>query len=105
MPQARAGEVWIVDLGMVAKVRPCLILTPYPADDELALVTILAHTNTLKENRWEHPCPMPFLKEGAFHLQQIHSVPVVKLIRKLGDLKAEQLQIIRDKVRQRLSLA
>jgi len=48
MPQARAGEVWIVDLGMAAKVRPCLILTDYPRDDELALITILAHTNTLK---------------------------------------------------------
>ncbi len=104
MPQARAGEVWIVDLGMVAKVRPCLLLTDYPRDDELALITILAHTNTLKGNRWEHPCPKPFLKEGAFQLQQIHSVPVVKLMRKLGDLRADELETIRQKLRQRLSL-
>jgi mRNA interferase MazF len=26
------GEVWLVDLGMVAKVRPCLVLS-IPADD------------------------------------------------------------------------
>jgi mRNA-degrading endonuclease toxin of MazEF toxin-antitoxin module len=35
---AKAGEVWMIDLGMVAKVRPCLLLTDYPADDELALI-------------------------------------------------------------------
>ena len=94
----------MVDLGMAAKVRPCLILTDYPKDDELALVTILAHTNTLKGNRWELPCPKPFLKEGAFHLQQIHSVPVVKLMRKLGDLRADEVETIWQKLRQRLSL-
>jgi mRNA-degrading endonuclease toxin of MazEF toxin-antitoxin module len=27
------GEVWIVDLGMVAKIRPCLVLS-LPNDDE-----------------------------------------------------------------------
>jgi hypothetical protein len=27
MPKARRGEIWIADLGMVAKVRPVLILS------------------------------------------------------------------------------
>jgi hypothetical protein len=27
MPRADGGSVWIVDLGMVAKVRPCLVLS------------------------------------------------------------------------------
>jgi hypothetical protein len=36
MPRPSAGEVWLVDLGLAAKVRPCLILSDYPADDELA---------------------------------------------------------------------
>jgi mRNA-degrading endonuclease toxin of MazEF toxin-antitoxin module len=35
MPRPSAGEVWLVDLGLAAKVRPCLILSDYPADDEL----------------------------------------------------------------------
>ena len=38
---AKAGEVWIIGLGMIAKVRPCLLLTDYPADDDLAHVTLL----------------------------------------------------------------
>jgi mRNA-degrading endonuclease toxin of MazEF toxin-antitoxin module len=38
---ARRGDIWIVDLGIAGKVRPAILLTDYPSDDELALVTIL----------------------------------------------------------------
>ena len=31
------GEVWIIDFGMAAKVRPALLLTGEPAVDELDL--------------------------------------------------------------------
>ena len=82
MPRPKRGETWIVDVGLAAKARPCLLLTDWPNDEELALVTVLAHTTTLRGHQWEHP--NPFLKEGAFHLHQIHSVPVAKLIRWLG---------------------
>ena len=27
MPKQNRGEVWLVDLGMVAKVRPCLVIS------------------------------------------------------------------------------
>ena len=40
-------------MGIAGKVRPCLLLTDYPADDELAMVTVLPHTTALKGNRWE----------------------------------------------------
>jgi mRNA interferase MazF len=93
-----------VDLGLAAKVRPCLLLTDWPTDDELALVTVMAHTTTLRGNAWEHPCPKPFLKEGAFHLQQIHSVPIAKLMRKLGELNAEEIGQIEARLRARIRL-
>jgi len=38
MPGVSKGEIWLVDFGMVAKVRPALLLTGEPADDELDLV-------------------------------------------------------------------
>ncbi len=44
----KAGEVWQVDLGLAGKVRPCLLLTGYPADDELVLVTIIPHTTAIR---------------------------------------------------------
>ncbi len=39
MPVVNRGEIWIVDFGMAAKVRPALLLTGAPADDELDLLT------------------------------------------------------------------
>jgi mRNA interferase MazF len=86
----KASEVWLIDLGMVAKVRPCLLLTDYPADDELALVTVLPHTTALRGNRWELSIPKPFLKPGAFHFQQVQSVSVARLERRLGVLTDEE---------------
>ncbi len=85
--QASPGEVWLVDLGMAAKVRPSLILSDPPADDELALQVIVPHTTAVRGNRWEFPVSLPFLKrKGAIHLQQIRSIPIAKLERKLGKL-------------------
>ena len=51
MPRANPGEVWIVDLGLAAKVRPCLILSDYPSDNELALVIVVPHTTAARGNR------------------------------------------------------
>ena len=102
MARPRASEVWVVDLGLAAKIRPCLLLTDYPADDELAMITVMAHTTSLRGNQWEHACPKPYLKEGAFHLQLIHSIPVVKLIRKLGELMPLEMQAVQQMLRQRL---
>ena len=88
----------MIDLGMVAKVRPCVLLTDYPPDDELALVTVLPHTTALRGNRWELAIPKPFLKPGAFHLQQIQSVSVARLERRLGALTAEEWRTVQDRL-------
>ena len=53
MPAVNRGEVWLVDFGIAAKVRPALLLTGNPADDELDLVTVLLHTTALRGNRRE----------------------------------------------------
>ena len=68
------GEIWQVDMGIAGKVRPCLLLTDYPANDELALVTVVPHTTALRGNEWEVAIPKLFLKEGAFHIQQVQSI-------------------------------
>ena len=47
------GELWLVDLGMAAKVRPALVVS-VPADDaDRALVTIVPHTTSLRGSRFE----------------------------------------------------
>jgi hypothetical protein len=53
MPDPMRGEVWRVDLGMTAKIRPCLVLTNPPGNDDLKLYTIVPHTTALRGIQWE----------------------------------------------------
>ncbi len=91
MPAVNPGEVWMTDFGMAAKVRPALVLTGHPTAEELDLVTLLLHTTALRGTRWELNIAKPFLKPGAFHLQQIQTVSTIKLERRLGVLTSEEM--------------
>ena len=104
MPAINRGELWQVDFGMAAKVRPALLLTGNPADDELDLITVLLHTTSLRGNRWELSVPKPFLKPGAFQLQQIQSVPTVRLERRLGALTEAEMNKVSDALANRLKI-
>ena len=44
MSRAQRGDIWLVDLGMVAKTRPVLILSVAPLDQERSLVTFVPRT-------------------------------------------------------------
>jgi mRNA interferase MazF len=98
------GEVWMIDFGMAAKVRPALLLTGEPAADELDLVTVLLHTTSLRSSRWELNIPKPFLKPGAFHLQQVQTISTVKLERRLGVLTTEEMDRVRSALKNRLGI-
>ena len=105
MSAAKPGEVWMVDLGMAAKVRPCLILTRPPKGDELDVFTIVAHTTSRRGNRWEAPIEKSFLdEEGAFDVQRIVTVASVKLERKLGELSSAVLDVVLDRLAERLGI-
>ena len=105
MPVAKPGEIWIVDLGMAAKVRPCLILTPQPRGDDLEVFTVVAHTTAGRGNRWEVSIPKPFLdQDGAFDVQRIATIASVKLERKLGELTGVELEKFLDRLAERLGL-
>jgi mRNA interferase MazF len=104
MARLEPGEVWMVDLGLAAKVRPCLILSEPPTDDELALVIIIPHTTAIRGNRWELAIPKPFLRPGVFHLQQIQPISLARLERKLGSLTPDEFQRIKTALARLLKL-
>ena len=104
MPVVTRGDVWMVGFGMAAKIRPALLLTGHPADDELDVVTVLLHTTSLRGNQWELDVPKPFLKPGAFHLQQIQTVSTVKLERRLGALNDAEMDRVLDALAERLGI-
>ncbi len=82
----RAGEVWMIDFGM--------------AD----LVTVLLHTTSFRGDRWELNISKPFLKAGAFHLQQVQTISTVKLQRRLGVLTLEEMTQVHSALRNRLGM-
>src|SRR5438105_684502 len=99
MPIPNRGEVWLVDLGYAAKVRPCLVLSVPAADEDRALVTLVPHTTSTRASRFEVAVKVPFLREGAFDAQNLVTIPHAKLIRKLGALQSAQLSSVEDRVR------
>ena len=85
------GEVWLVDLGLAAKVRPCLVLSVAINDNDRSLVTLVPHTTSVRGSRFEVSVPVKFLKAGAFDAQSLVTVPPPRLIRRIGALSASQV--------------
>ena len=104
MPSPSRGEVWLTDLGYVAKVRPCLVLSVAFSETERSLLTLVPHTTSPRASRFEVPLAVPYLKAGVFDSQSIVTVPPVRLIRRLGVLKAEELQAVEVSVKAWLGL-
>jgi mRNA interferase MazF len=91
VPNVKRGEVWLVDLGMVAKARPAAIMNIPFADDERALFAILPHTTATRGGRFEVVIDVPWLERGAFDIQGLRHIPGSVFIRKLGTLSQSQL--------------
>lgn len=104
MSEPRRGEVWLVDLGMVAKVRPALVISVPATDRDRALVTLVPHTTSVRATQFEAAVLVPFLKDGAFDCQNLITIPHAKLLRVLGRLPSAQLADVEAVVRTWLGL-
>ena len=83
MTAACRGEVWLVDLGLAAKIRPCLVMSVPTEDADRVLVTVVPHTTALRGSRFEVTVSARYLKAGGFDAQGIVTIPAVRLIRRL----------------------
>jgi mRNA interferase MazF len=84
----------MVDLGLAAKVRPCVVLSVPLQESDRSLVTVVPHTTALRQSRFEIAVPARFLRPGAFDAQGIVTVPTARLMNRLGALTADQLSSI-----------
>jgi mRNA interferase MazF len=90
------AEVWLVDLGMAAKVRPGVVLSIPAQDTDRALVTLIPHTTSGRHTRFEVDINARFLHPGVFDAQNPVTIPIAKLIRRLGVLSTAQTKQIED---------
>jgi mRNA interferase MazF len=104
MAEAARGEVWLVDLGLAAKVRPCLVLNVALDERDRALVAIIPHTTAVRGSRFEVPVETRFLRAGAFDVQGLAAIPQAKLLRRLGHLSPHQFEQVTTSVRAWLGL-
>lgn len=93
------GEVWLVDLGYAAKIRPCLVISIPALDQDRALATLVPPTTSPRGSRFEVNVEARFLRPGVFDTQNLVTVPHAKLMRKLGVLSAVQMAAVEDTVR------
>jgi mRNA interferase MazF len=94
MTSPRRGEVWLADLGMAARIRPALVISMPAEDIDRALVTLVPHTTTPRQSRFEAAVSVPFLGAGVFDAQHVITIPRARLVRQLGKLGGAQLAIV-----------
>ena len=90
------GEVWLCDLGMIAKTRPVLIFSVPFGEHDYALFHVIPHTTTVRHSQFEVAVPLSFLASGVFNIQGSQSVPRGWLIRQLGALTEMQMTEIKN---------
>lgn len=104
MATPNRGEVWLADLGLAPKVRPCLVLSIPAQVQDRALVTIIPHTTALRGSQFEVVIKTSFLRPGPFVVQNILTIPEAKLIRRLGALLPAQMTELETSVKMWLGL-
>ena len=91
MKSPARGEVWIVDLGLAAKVRPAVVVSVPATESDRPLVTLVPHTTSLRGSRFEVVLPVRFLRPGGFNAQSLVTISTAKLLRPVGKLTPTQL--------------
>ncbi len=104
LPRIQRGELWVVDLGYLGKVRPVLVVGVPFLDHERTLLIVVPHTTSLIGTRFEIAVAHSALGNGAFDVQQTAAVPAIKFVRRLGNLNPEQMRKVEGVLAQALGL-
>lgn len=86
------GDIWMADLGYTGKLRPVLILSIDYNNEERAIVTYVPRTTSVWESgRFDITHKARGMKDGAFAVQLIGSIPNAKFQRKIGSVSPEKM--------------
>ena len=86
------GDVVIVDLGMAAKVRPCVVVSVRRPDVERAMSVVVPMTTEIRGGECEVPFPKPaWLKqESVVNVLGIAGVDNTKITRRLASFPEDE---------------
>lgn len=102
----KPGEIYLVDLGMAAKVRPAVVVSRYDPDSPRALSIFVPLTTENRGSAYEVSLGKPrFLNKDSWaNVQGLMSVGHERIIRLLGTVSATQLFQIKVAIRHALDL-
>ena len=101
-----AGGRLVVELGMVEKSRPAVVLAVPGDADARALVIVAPLTSQVRGLRGEVPLGKPnwLPKISAVNVQGLASLDKSKLVRRMGRLTDLQIKAVKDALRDLLGL-
>ena len=104
--EARPGEVWLVDFGLAAKVRPVVVLSVSLPTDARSLVVVAPLTSQLRGLQGEVDIGKPrwLPKHSAVNVQGLASIEHNALEKKLGKLSPGQFEDVKSALRELLEL-
>jgi mRNA interferase MazF len=93
----RHGEIWLVDMGMVGKVRPAVVLIADNLDAPRTLIIYIPITSQNRGSELEVPLGhLPFLdSESVANVQAIGSLPSVRFEKRLGSVPEADLKKVK----------
>ena len=103
----KPGEVCLIDLGMIGKVRPAVAVSRDDPDSPRAICILVPVTSECRGSRYEVSIGKPkFLREPESwaNTQAVVTVGHERIIRSLGHVTPEQLSAIKDALRFALDL-
>lgn len=104
--RAKPSEVWFAELGYAEKSRPVLVLSVPSPEDARALVIVAPLTSQIRGMRGEVDLGKPrwLPKPSAVNLQGLASFDPSKLSRRMGSLTQEQMDAIKQGLRDLLQI-
>jgi mRNA interferase MazF len=96
MTSFKRGDVVLVDLGHVAKVRPCVVISIPDADSRRNMSVVAPLTTEIRGGECEVPFPKPrwLVEESVVNLIGLVGVDNAKIGRMLGALPTDGLDAI-----------
>jgi mRNA interferase MazF len=97
----KAGEVWMVDMGIAGKVRPAVVVLDERVSVERVLIVHVPVTSQNRGTALEVPLGhLRFLTPASTaNVQAIGSLPKTRFERKLGELPEADMNKIREALR------